>query len=197
MSRACAGGVKVAGLGEQPGRDRVGVGGDPDPPAHCHLGGGSQLTGFAVARATSRSWDMRTLPASGSPIRSPSAAASWTRRSPSSNEPSRSAIARAPGERVVVVSGLAEVVLQAKERVEFGAEGGRAALEERVGGEQMSFASALVVSDPLSERHDLAGDGNPLGDPRRVSRGRRGGRAGRRPASRGRRGRERSRPRVR
>ncbi|MFN2625715.1 MAG: hypothetical protein ABR520_06470 [Mycobacteriales bacterium] len=69
----------------------------------------------------------------------------------------------ASGEGVVVVSGLAEVVLQAKERIQLGAECGRAAFEEGVSGEQMSFATALVVSDALSERHDLAGDGYPLG----------------------------------
>jgi hypothetical protein len=53
---------------------------------------------------------------------------------------------------------LPEVVLETKERVEFGTEGGRAGLEESVRGEQVTFAASFVVAYTLSERDDFARD---------------------------------------
>jgi hypothetical protein len=43
-----AGGVEVPGPGVEPGRDRVGVGGHADPPAHGLGGGGAQLVGVGA-----------------------------------------------------------------------------------------------------------------------------------------------------
>lgn len=60
------------------------------------------------------------------------------------------------------MSWLPETVLEAEERVELGAEGGRAALEECVGGEQMPFALSLVVSDTPSQSDDLPRDFDAL-----------------------------------
>ena len=158
-----AGGVEVAGAGEEPGRDRVGVRRGADPPAHrlgghvAQLGrvvagaddlqplGHAHVAGVAVADRLAEGGRLGAEPFAGVDV-----AVEQGERG-------------LPGAQQVVVAGLAQPLGDVGVLGEGGPEGRRAVLQLRGGRQQQGLGVPFRVAGPLGQVGDLGGDRGPGG----------------------------------